>query len=328
MIVVTGGAGFIGSNIVAALSSDLGRKVTVCDSIGDDDRRRNLEKHKVAEVIAPGDLLGYLADNQKEIEAIIHMGAISATTETNAALIMQNNFRFSLDLWQWCTTNAVRFIYASSAATYGDGAGGFDDSNDANDLARLQPLNLYGWSKHLFDRAAIRLNADPATRPPQWAGLRFFNVFGPNEYHKGRMRSVALQVFERAKANEPMRLFRSHHPNYSDGGQLRDFIYVADCVDVVLWLLENPHVSGLFNLGTGKARSFADLAVAVYTALGQPVNIEYVDTPIDIRDKYQYFTEARMENLRARGYDKAFTSLEDGAAAYVKGFLETDDRNR
>jgi ADP-L-glycero-D-manno-heptose 6-epimerase len=328
MIVVTGGAGFIGSNIVAALTSDRSRIVAVCDVLGDGGKWRNLAKHTVADIVPPDALFELLGDHGGGVEAVVHMGAVTSTAETDTDWILENNFRLSLDLWDWCTKAGVPLIYASSAATYGDGSLGFGDSNDSADLAKLRPLNAYGWSKHLFDCRAVALAESAESRPPQWAGLKFFNVYGPNEYHKGRMRSVALQVFERASSGEAMRLFRSHHPDYADGGQLRDFVYVADCVDVVLWLLENPAVSGLFNLGTGTARSFADLAGAVFAALGQTPAIEYIETPEDIREKYQYFTEARMERLRDAGFDRPFTSLEDGAIRYVQEFLATSDPYR
>ena len=334
MIIVTGGAGFIGSNIVGELT-DRGRdRVVVCDTLGAGDKWRNIAKHNIADLIAPARLFDYLNGLTRSawifshpVDAVVHMGAISSTTEADADLIYDTNVRLPLELWTWCARHGVRFIYASSAATYGDGGQGFDDAFTADDLARLRPLNAYGWSKHQFDRRVEKLRRG-LDRPPQWAGLKFFNVYGPNEYHKGSQRSVAIQIFERAMAGEPMRLFKSHHPDYPDGGQRRDFVYVADCVDVVLWLLDHPGVSGLFNMGTGQSRTFLDLANAVYAALGRDPNIEFVDTPPGLRDKYQYFTEARMERLRAAGYAKPFTSLEDGVADYVRKYLATDDPYR
>ena len=222
-------------------------------------------------------------------------------------------------------TNGARLIYASSAATYGDGAAGFDDDGSVAALARLRPLNPYGRSKHLFDRAVAHRVSDRAPRPPQWAGLKFFNVYGPGEGHKGPMRSVVVQVYEQAVAGGPVRLFRSHRPEVPDGGQKRDFIYVADCAQVVLWLLDNPTVSGLFNLGTGAARSFEDLARAVFAALDEKPAITYIDTPPAIRARYQYFTQANMERLRDAGYAAPFTSLEDGVAEYVRRYLAPGD---
>ncbi|MES1195409.1 MAG: ADP-glyceromanno-heptose 6-epimerase, partial [Steroidobacter sp.] len=249
MYLVTGGAGFIGSNIVAALS-DLGKPVAVCDWMGNDERWRNLASHEIAALVAPDRLFDWLAKQRGKLRAILHMGAISATTETNVDLIAENNIRLTLDLLQCCTYHKTPFIYASSAATYGYGSAGFDDEFTSEALARLRPLNAYGWSKHVIDRRIARLHFNQQPLPPQWAGLKFFNVYGPNEYHKGNMKSVIAQNFSRIRSGEPLRLFKSYRADYPDGGQRRDFVYVKDCVDVMLWLLKNP-VSGLFNLGTG-----------------------------------------------------------------------------
>ncbi len=328
MFLVTGGAGFIGSNIVAALEERGLGKVAVCDRLGSGGKRRNIEKRKLADIVEPERLFEFLGDNGAGIEAIIHMGAVSDTTASDASRIRDTNFRLPVALWNWCAGHRARFLYASSAATYGDGTQGFDDDNAPEALARLKPLNLYARSKHLFDRRVVRMAADGGPRPPQWAGLKFFNVYGPNEDHKGGQKSVVAQIYPRAEAGEAARLFKSHHPDYADGGQLRDFIWVGDCVDVVLWLLEHDTQEGLFNCGTGRARSFADLAAAVYRALGKEPRIEYIPTPEAIRDRYQYFTEADMSRLRAAGYDEPFTTLEDGVGAYVKGFLNTADRYR
>ena len=323
MILVTGGAGFIGSNVVAALAGRT--EIAVCDHLGRGDKWRNLARAELADFVPPDRLFDFLTKNRASVEAVCHFGAISTTTETDGDLIMQANFSLSLALWDWCTAHEVRYIYSSSAATYGDGGLGFDDDASVAALAKLRPLNLYGWSKHLFDRRIARLIANKAPRPRQWAGLKFFNVYGPNEYHKGGQRSVAHQVYPNAAAGKPSRLFRSHNPKYEDGGQLRDFIWVGDVVDVVLWLLDHPQVCGLFNVGTGKARSFKDLALAAYAAMNRQPLIEYVDTPVEIRDKYQYFTEARMEKLRAAGYTRPFTSIEDGIAKYFRDHLATPD---
>lgn len=326
-ILVTGGAGFIGSNIVAALA-ERGTPVVVCDRLRHADKWRNLAKHELADLIAPEGLSQWLDDRGSTLDAIVHMGAISSTTETDADLIAEVNFRLSLAIWQWCSRHGTRLVYASSAATYGDGSAGFDDDATPEGLARLRPLNAYGWSKHLFDRRVIRGIDRGEPAPPQWVGLKFFNVYGPNEYHKGTMRSVVAQKYPLAAAAEPVTLFRSHHPDYPDGGQLRDFVFVDDCVDVVLWLLGHPHVSGLYNLGTGQARSFADLARALCVASGAPEEIEYVDMPDSLRGKYQYYTCARMDRLREAGYDRQFTSLEDGVRRYVQGFLAQPDPYR
>ena len=326
MILVTGGAGFIGSNLAAALS-EAGHDVAICDHFGSDQKWRNVAKIDLADIVAPADLDVWLSTTAK-IDAIVHMGAISSTTERDVDLIVRENYHLTRMLWAFCARENVRFIYASSAATYGDGSAGFDDDASRSALAKLQPLNPYGWSKHLFDRFVAREVAHGAPTPPQWAGLKFFNVYGPNEYHKGTMKSVVAQIFPRATAGEAVTLFRSHNPKFADGGQMRDFIYVRDCADVVAWLLKTPRVSGLFNLGTGQARTFLDLARAVFAAINRKPNIAYTDTPVEIRDKYQYFTEARMERLRAAGYTGAFTSLEDGVGDYVQRYLSAADPYR
>jgi ADP-L-glycero-D-manno-heptose 6-epimerase len=326
MILITGGAGFIGSNLAAALA-EADYDVAICDHFGQEQKWRNVAKIDVADVVAPNELEAWLGKNAK-LDAIVHMGAISSTTERDVDLIVRENYHLSRMLWSFAARKSARFIYASSAATYGDGSVGFDDDGSRAGLAKLKPLNPYGWSKHLFDRFVAREIANAASTPPQWAGLKFFNVYGPNEYHKGSMKSVVAQIFPRASAGEPVTLFRSHNPKFADGGQMRDFIYVRDCSDVVAWLLKTPRVSGLFNLGTGQARTFLDLARAVFAAMNGKPNIAYVDTPIEIRDKYQYFTEARMERLRLAGYKGAFTSLEDGVSDYVQRYLSAADPYR
>jgi ADP-L-glycero-D-manno-heptose 6-epimerase len=326
MLVVTGGAGFIGSNLVAALAAR--GDVVVCDWLGSGDKWRNLAKHEVAEFVSPEDLFPFLDAHDGEVEAVFHMGAVTSTTETDADLLIATNFELSLSLWEWCAEQLVRFIYASSAATYGDGSRGFVDDGSPQALAGLAPLNAYAWSKHLFDRRVARTVSAGRPSPPQWAGLKFFNAYGPNEYHKGAMKSVAAQIYPNAAAGLPAILFKSYHPDYADGGQMRDFVWVGDCVDVLLWLLETREVSGLFNLGTGEARSFADLAAAVFRALGKEPDIRYVDMPRDIRAKYQYFTQADMTRLRAAGYARPFTSLEDGVTRYVRDYLATSDPYR
>ena len=328
MILLTGGAGFIGSNLLAALEARGLHDIVVCDRLGVGEKWRNIAKRELAGFIEPSQLMPFLEHPTEPIDAIFHMGAISTTTERDADLVIETNFTLSLALWDWCARHDTRFIYASSAATYGDGSAGFDDDGSLEALARLRPMNAYGWSKLLFDRRVARIVSEGGKRPRQWAGLRFFNVYGPNEYHKGNMRSVAQQVHERIVAGEPATLFRSHNPNYSDGGQLRDFIWVDDCVAAIMWLYDHPQANGLFNLGTGKARSFADLAAAVFAAHGRRPNLRYVDTPVEIRDRYQYFTEAKMDRLRNAGFTKPFTELEDGVALYVKNFLTAADPYR
>ena len=328
MIIVTGGAGFIGSNIVAALEARGKTEVVVCDSLGDGDKWRNIAKRDLTKILPPESLFDFLEGQRGTIDTVFHMGAISSTMATDADFVISNNVNFSLKLWEWCVLSEARFIYASSAATYGDGSAGFDDDESISGLRDLHPLNLYGWSKHLLDRRIARLCAEGHPTPPQWAGLKFFNVFGPNEYHKGPMRSVVHQLHEQIAAGDPVRLFRSHHPDYEDGGQMRDFVSVDDCVDVMTWLYDQPDVSGLFNLGTGTARSFADLTHAVYTVMEAAPELEFIDTPEAIRDKYQYFTQANMAKLRDAGCGHAFRSLEESVGDYVRDFLDQDDPYR
>ena len=327
MILVTGGAGFIGSNLVAGLERSGANDVVVCDRLGADEKWRNIAKRDLADLINPEELIKYFETNAEHIEGVFHLGAISATTEIDVDIIIENNFRLSCTLWGLCSRYQIPFIYASSAATYGDGSSGFDDNAERTHLSSLAPLNAYGWSKHLFDRWVARLlefgRKDQV--PPQWVGLKFFNVYGPNEYHKEGQISVALKNYREVSSGGPAILFRSHNPDYDDGGQKRDFIWVGDCVDVMLWLKKTPGVSGLFNLGTGKARSFFDLTNSIFDAADITPKIEFVDTPLTLRGKYQYYTEARMERLRNAGYIIPFTNIEDGVRQYVQNFLSTKD---
>jgi len=325
MLLVTGGAGFIGSNIVASFNEAGRTDIVVNDLLGAGDAKwRNLAKRQVADIVPPADLMRWLTG--RKLEAVIHMGAISDTTASDADLVMENNFRTSLRLLDWCTVHRVPFIYASSAATYGDGAQGFDDDWSPDALRKLQPMNLYGTSKHLFDQVVADRFVKQEPLPPHWAGLKFFNVFGPNEYHKGHMASVLAKVFEGAKAGKPIRLFKSHRDGVEDGDQRRDFIYVDDAVAVMRWLLDAPAVRGIFNVGTGTARSFRDMIVAMFKALGREADIEYIDMPENIRAQYQYFTQARTDNLRRAGYNAGFTPLEDAVDRYVTGYLDRPDR--
>lgn len=326
MLLVTGGAGFIGSNVVAALNEAGRTDIVVSDVLGADGKWRNLAKRRIADVVTPADLTRWL--DGRKLDAVIHMGAISDTTATDADLVMENNFHTSMRLLDWCAAARVPFIYASSAATYGDGGEGFDDDWSPAALQKLKPMNLYGWSKQLFDQAVAERFAKKEKLPPQWAGLKFFNVFGPNEYHKGEMTSLVAKRFDDARAGRTVRLFKSHRDGIGDGEQRRDFIYVDDAVAVVRWLMETPQVSGIFNAGTGKARSFRDLISALFRALGMEPRIEYVDMPENIRGQYQYFTQAKVENLLRAGYNAGFSSLEDGVSRYVTKFLNTADRYR
>jgi len=326
VVLVTGGAGFIGSNVVARLCEDGGADVVVCDRLRQTDlgKWRNIAKHPIGDLIAPEALWPWLESHGEEVGLVIHMGAISSTTESDADLIAGVNFGLSRDLFRWCAERRRRLIYASSAATYGDGRLGFDDRDDLDHLTALRPLNAYGWSKALFDIFALR-QAARGVAPPQWTGLKFFNVFGPNEAHKGSMRSVVAQIWPRVAAGEPVRLFRSDNLAYPDGGQLRDFVYVRDVADCIAWLARQGGPSGVFNLGSGKARTFEDLARAVFAAAGREPRIEFVDMPATLRGQYQYFTEARMDRLRESGWNASSTSLEAGVTDYVSRFLATDD---
>lgn len=316
IVVVTGGAGFIGSNIVRRLSA-AGTRVVVCDRFGRTEKWRNLVGISLMDVIRPEALPAYLALHADKIPAIVHMGAISATTELDSDRILQDNVRATLDVWAWTHANGSRLVYASSAATYGDGGMGFRDGLDLTYLSALKPLNAYGWSKALVDLkvAGELARGGDASR---LAGLKFFNVYGPGEDHKGDMRSVVNKIMPKILAGDTVELFRSHKSSYEDGGQMRDFVYVEDCVAMVEWLLANPTVDGLFNVGSGTARSFRDLATATFRSLGQEPRIRYVDMPEILRGKYQYFTEADMSGVRAAGFTGGGTSLEDGIDAYVR----------
>jgi ADP-L-glycero-D-manno-heptose 6-epimerase len=326
MFLVTGGAGFIGSNVVSSLNEAGRSDIVVNDILGSDGKWRNLAGRELADFVAPAELWSWL--DGRKLEALIHLGAISSTTATDGDAIMENNFRLSLRLLDWCTTTRTPFIYASSAATYGNGQQGYSDDWSNGALKRLKPMNLYGFSKQLFDLAVVARVARKDKMPPQWAGLKFFNVFGPNEYHKGEMMSLVAKRFDEAKAGQPIRLFKSHRAGIADGEQKRDFIYVDDAVAVIRWLIETPAVSGIFNVGTGVARSFRELMTAMFAALRLEPAIQYIDMPASIRDSYQYFTQAETDNLRRAGYNADFTALEDGVKRYVNCYLDRADRYR
>tara|TARA_B100000676_G_scaffold311205_1_gene380222 strand:- start:2764 stop:3741 length:978 start_codon:yes stop_codon:yes gene_type:complete len=320
VILVTGGTGFIGSNIVAALIAR-GDRIAVCDRHFNGTRARHLAGLDLAATVEADDLMAWLGD-RNDLDAVVHMGAISATTETDTDLIMRTNVWLSLDLWDWCARHDVPLIYASSAQVYGDGGLGFDDDPAQVAMADLRAITPYGASKLLFDRLVARERDAGRPAPPQWAGLRFFNVYGPHEGHKGDMRSVIAKTFPELQAGRPMRLFRSDRPDYGDGGQMRDFVFVKDCADVVCWLLDNPGVNGIYNLGSGQARTWIDLAHAMFAAMDRDPVVEFFDMPVHLKGRYQYFTEARMERLREAGYTTPFTSLEEGVRQYITGYLE------
>ncbi len=315
MILLTGGAGFIGSCLQAALFAR-GRRTVVVDRLGDEGKWRNLGAHP-PERLLPPEALDCFLQAAPQLDAVIHLGAVSETTARDGDLVWQTNVGLSQRLWDWCAARGVRFLYASSAATYGDaeGEGGFSD--DPARLDRLRPLNLYGWSKHAFDLWVRRQVEDSLPAPPHWAGLKFFNVYGPNEYHKGPMISVVKVKHDEVAAGRPPRLFRSDRDGLADGQQARDFVWVGDVVDVLLWLLDAPAATGLFNLGTGVARSYLDLAHAVCDAAGAPRRVEFVDMPASLRGQYQSYTCADIGRLRAAGYGGRFIPLEEGVQRYV-----------
>ena len=325
MIIVTGGAGFIGSNILEGLERQHYKDLVVIDTLGCEDKWKNIAKRELAAIVAPENALEYLNAHKDEIQAIIHMGAISTTTEKDVDLIIRSNFQLSWDMWCFCRDNNKQFIYASSAATYGDGSKGFDDEDNQLYLNNLKPLNPYGWSKALFDRKVCRERDEKRKLPKQYVGLKFFNVYGPNEYHKGGQKSVIAHIFPDVKNDNEVKLFKSYNPKYKDGWQLRDFVYVNDIVCVILWMLEHPNISGLFNVGTGQARSFYDLAKATWSAMGKEPKIGFRDMPEELRGKYQYYTQANLEKLRRVGYLQPMTSLEDGVKDYIQNYLNKDD---
>jgi ADP-L-glycero-D-manno-heptose 6-epimerase len=319
MIIITGGAGFIGSALAAQLNARGADDILIVDLLGTNERWKNLRRLRFVDYMEADDFAQALDSDQIEwdVEAILHLGACSDTTETDASYLVRNNYEYSKMLAQWAVEHQVRFVYASSAATYGDGSAGFSDSEP---IEQLIPLNMYGYSKQLFDLWAKRTGV-----AEQIAGLKYFNVFGPNEYHKGEMRSFVHKAFEQINAGGKVRLFKSHRPDYADGMQLRDFLYIKDAVDMTLFFLENPEVNGIFNIGTGQARSWLDLANAVFAAMGKTSNIEFIPMPEKLRDKYQYFTQADISKLRHAGYRKTTTDLESAVADYVQKYLMKDE---
>jgi len=320
MIVITGGAGMIGSMIAWHLNTVLGRDdIVIVDRHKHAEQWQNLCHRRYADYLDKDELLPWLESGVK-VDAVIHMGAISATTERDFNLLVQDNFRYSQRLWQWCARNGVPLLYASSAATYGNGEQGYDDASIEN----LRPLNGYGYSKHLFDQWALR-QAEAGNAPPQWCGFKFFNVYGPNEYHKERMASVAWHSFNQFRETGTVRLFKSDRPDFKDGMQLRDFVYVKDAAAVVAFFLAHADKSGIYNVGTGQARAFLDLATAVMTSQGREPSITWIDMPQDLKGKYQYFTQASAAKLRAAGYSQPFHALEDGVRDYVQNYLMKTD---
>lgn len=325
MIILTGGGGMIGSMIAWYLNTQMNfDDFVIVDDLINKQQENNFNKRKFIEYIEKDDLKKYLSD-KKNVSAVIHMGAISATTESNFNRLLQSNIRFSQALWHWCAENKVPFIYASSAATYGDGSVGYDDNE--SELDKLSPLNAYGYSKHFFDRwVQLELSKNQPT-PPQWCGLKFFNVYGPNEYHKGRMASVVFHSFNQFKETNQIKLFKSEHPSYADGMQVRDFIYVKDAVKIIIFFLNNNNFSGLYNAGTGNAETFKALAEAVLiNTKGQPNDIKYIEMPNDLKGKYQYYTQATMNKINSIGFNDNFMNLKEGVTDYLENYLLTSDR--
>jgi ADP-L-glycero-D-manno-heptose 6-epimerase len=325
MIILTGGAGMIGSMIAWHLNTILNKdQFVIVDEFLVPEQEKNIDKRDFIDLIGKNELPNYLKSNS-QIEAIIHMGAISATTENNFNNLLKSNIRYSQFLWDWASANQVPLIYASSAATYGDGEFGYKDNSDA--LLNYKPLNAYGYSKHFFDMWVQNQLQQNLSKPPKWFGLKFFNVYGPNEYHKGRMASVVYHAFNQFKKDGEVRLFKSKNPEYKDGMQLRDFIYVKDAVRCIFHLLESTNKSGLYNIGTGQAQSFKDLANALLINLKEPESlIKYVDMPKDLENKYQYYTEADIKKLRDSEYDLKFNNLLEGVSDYVQNYLLQPDQ--
>lgn len=323
MIVITGGAGMIGSIIAWHLNQQGRDDLVIADQLQQPEQWQNLCHRDIADYLDKEELFPWLDshdERRKGIDAIIHMGAISNTAERDFNRLLQDNLRYSQHLWMWCARHGIPLLYASSAATYGAGEHGYDDRQQS-----LRPLNSYGYSKYLFDRWVLRQVSAGAATPPQWCGLKFFNVYGPNEYHKQRMASVVFHTFNQVRESGTMRLFRSERAGVADGMQSRDFIYVKDAAKVVVYFLENPQISGIFNVGSGDARTFNDLAENVMVSMGKEKSVTWVDMPDDLKGKYQYFTQASMHKLRAAGYTQPFTSLEDGIRDYVQNYLMQAD---
>lgn len=321
MIIVTGGAGFIGSAFILRLNQEGITDIVIVDQLGTDDKWKNLVNLRFVDYIQKNEFLKIVREDKVpfEISAIVHMGACSSTTERDADYLWENNYLYSRRLAEWALRHNIRFIYASSAATYGDGAAGFSD--DHGKIGQLKPINMYGYSKQLFDLWVLKNKLENKI-----AGIKFFNVFGPNEYHKGDMTSVIFKAFHQIKETGKVRLFKSYKKEYPDGGQMRDFVYVKDCLDVMWWLFNNPKVNGIFNLGTGKARTWNDLIKAVFTAMGRKTNIQYIEMPESLRNQYQYFTQAQMNKLKTAGCPVKFSSLEDSVRDYVVNYLQQADQ--
>jgi ADP-L-glycero-D-manno-heptose 6-epimerase len=325
MIIVTGGCGFIGSNLVKALNKHTSESIVVVDSFGNDNKWRNLRSSHLSYIVHPDRLFSYLNACKDGVSTIFHMGGNSSTTDIHAENMIDQNSRLTMDLINWCTQNHKRIVYGSSFATYGNGESGFVDSESTDYLDGLKPMSVHGWSKHLVDREMAYRKMRNIPLPSQWVGLKFFNVFGPNEYHKGSQKSVVLNIYETIRHGNSAKLFKSYNPDYSHGGQMRDFIWIEDAIDLMLWIYDNPNVNGIYNVGTGVARTFNDLAAACFAALNKECKIDYVDMPDELIANYQYNAAASMDKIRAAGYTKPFTSAEEGVSMFIKNYLVKDD---
>ena len=320
MIIVTGGAGFIGSAFIWKLNQEGRDDIAIVDQLGTDDKWKNLVNRRFIDYIHKDDFLEMIDTDRVpfKVDALIHMGACSSTTERDADYLWHNNYVYTKLLAEWALNHSIRFIYASSAATYGDGTQGFSDDHKL--IKDLKPINMYGYSKQIFDLWVLRNSLEKKI-----AGIKFFNVFGPNEYHKGDMSSIIFKAFHQITRTGKVQLFKSYKKDYRDGGQMRDFVYIKDCVNAMWWLLKNPKVNGIFNLGTGKARTWNDLIKAVFTAVKKKTNIEYIPMPEALRNQYQYFTEAQMSKLKKAGCPVKFSTLEDSVRDYVVNYLQKSD---
>lgn len=320
MIIVTGGAGFIGSAFVWRLNREGIRDIIIVDQLGTDDKWKNLVGLTFTDYIHKNEFIEMVIADEVpfEVSSVVHMGACSSTTERDADYLWENNYLYSREVADWALRHNARFIYASSAATYGDGSSGFSDDHEI--ISRLKPSNMYGYSKQVFDLWVLKNKLEN-----KMAGIKFFNVYGPNEYHKGDMVSVIYKAFHQIQETGKVRLFKSYKKEYPDGGQMRDFIYVKDCVNVMWWLLENPSVNGIYNLGTGRARTWNDLIAAVFSSMGRKTNIQYIEMPESLRNQYQYFTQAQMDKLKKAGCHVNFSSLEDSVRDYVTNYLQNAD---